>query len=49
MTIATFVFWALSVTPLARHVVSPDKGPEIQGVLTALLGLGPALKVFSRR
>lgn len=49
MTVAAFVAWALALTPVAHAIVPPDRFPAITGILTALLGVGPGLKVLHRK
>lgn len=49
MTLVAFGAWALALTPFAHDIVPPDRFPAITGILTALLGVGPALKVMSRK
>jgi len=49
MTIVVFVAWGLALTPFAHSIVPPDRFPAITGILTALLGLGPGLKVLKRQ
>lgn len=49
MTLIAFGAWAMALTPFAHAIVPPDRFPAITGILTALLGVGPALKVMNRK
>lgn len=49
MTVIAFIAWGLALTPVTHTIVPPDRFPAITGILTALLGVGPGLKVLNRK
>lgn len=48
MTLIAFVAWGLALTPFAHTLVPPDRFGAITGILTALLGVGPGLKMIRK-
>jgi hypothetical protein len=49
ITIAALVLWGITLTPLAHFIISADAKPLATSFFTALMGVGPALKVMSKR
>lgn len=49
LTVTVLIIWGITLTPVSHFIVSPDAKPFVSSFFTALLGLGPALKVMSKR
>jgi len=49
LTVIVLIIWGITLTPISHYIVSPDAKPFVASFFTACLGLGPALKVMSKR
>ncbi len=49
MTYVTFAAWICTWTPFAHVIIPAASHAEIMGILTALLGVGPASKAMSKK
>jgi hypothetical protein len=49
ITIGTLTLWGISLSPLSHFIIATDSKALVSSFFTALLGLGPALKVMLRK
>lgn len=48
ITVIALITWGISLTPFAHFFIAADAKPYASSFFTALLGLGPALKVIKK-